>query len=101
MILIVLWKASLEPDELKAMVKAIRNIELALGSSVKKPSKSEMPNMQIARKSIVAKMEIKKGEILSEENIAIKRPGNGINPMRWDEIVGTIATKDYKEDELI
>ena len=94
-------KASLEPDELKAMVKAIRNIELALGSSVKKPSKSEIPNMQIARKSIVAKIGIKKGEILSEENIAIKRPGSGINPMRWDEIVGTVATKDYKEDELI
>ena len=94
-------KASLEPDELKAMVKAIRNIELALGSSFKKPSKSEIPNMQIARKSIVAKINIKKGEILSEENITIKRPGNGINPMRWDEIVGTIATKDYKEDDLI
>jgi N,N'-diacetyllegionaminate synthase len=94
-------KASLEPDELKAMVKAIRNIELALGSSVKKPSKSEIPNMQIARKSIVAKIEIKKGDKLSEENITIKRPGNGINPMRWDEIVGSIATKDYKEDELI
>lgn len=94
-------KASLEPDELKAMVKAIRNIELALGSSIKKPSKSEMPNMQIARKSIVAKIEIKKGDKLSEENITIKRPGNGINPMRWDEIVGTIAAKDYKEDELI
>ena len=94
-------KASLEPDELKAMVKAIRNIELALGSSVKKPSKSEIPNMQIARKSIVAKMDIKKGDKLSEENITIKRPGNGINPMRWDEIIGTIATKDYKEDELI
>ena len=94
-------KASLEPDELKAMVKAIRNIELALGSSVKKPSKSEIPNMQIARKSIVAKTEIKKGDKLSEENITIKRPGSGINPMRWDEIVGTVATKDYKEDELI
>ncbi|MDD4330208.1 MAG: N-acetylneuraminate synthase [Aliarcobacter sp.] len=94
-------KASLEPDELKAMVKAIRNIELALGSSVKKPSKSEIPNMQIARKSIVAKLNIKKGEILTEEKITIKRPGNGINPMRWDEIVGTIATKDYNEDELI
>lgn len=94
-------KASLEPDELKAMVKAIRNIELALGSSIKKPSKSEIPNMQIARKSIVAKVGIKKGEILTEEKITIKRPGNGINPMRWDEIVGTIATKDYKEDELI
>lgn len=94
-------KASLEPDELKAMVKAIRNIELALGSSVKKPSKSEIPNMQIARKSIVAKLDIKKGEILTEEKITIKRPGNGINPMRWDEVVGTIATKDYNEDELI
>jgi len=94
-------KASLEPDELKEMVKAIRNIELALGSSIKKPSKSEMPNMQIARKSIVAKMDIKKGEILTEENITIKRPGNGISPMRWDEIVGTVATRDYIEDELI
>ncbi len=94
-------KASLEPDELKDMVKAIRNIELALGSSVKKPSKSEIPNMQIARKSIVAKSDIKKGDILSEENITIKRPGNGINPMRWDEIVGSVALKDYKEDELI
>ena len=94
-------KASLEPDELKAMVKSIRNIELALGSSIKKPSKSEIPNMQIARKSIVAKVDIKRGDKLSEEKITIKRPGNGISPMRWDEIVGTIATKDYKEDELI
>ncbi|MFW3372419.1 N-acetylneuraminate synthase [Aliarcobacter butzleri] len=94
-------KASLEPDELKAMVKAIRNIELALGSCVKKPSKSEIPNIQIARKSIVAKMDIKKGELLFENNLTIKRPGNGINPMRWDEIVGSIATKDYKEDEII
>ena len=94
-------KASLEPDELKAMVKAIRNIELALGSSIKKPSKSEMPNMSVARKSIVAKTTIKKGDTLSEENITIKRPGNGINPMRWDEVVGTVASKDYKEDELI
>lgn len=94
-------KASLEPDELKAMVKAIRNIELALGSSVKKPSKSEMPNISVARKSIVAKTDIKKGESLTEENITIKRPGNGINPMRWDEIVGMVATKDYAEDELI
>ncbi|WP_323593920.1 N-acetylneuraminate synthase [Aliarcobacter butzleri] len=94
-------KASLEPDELKAMVKAIRNIELALGSCVKKTSKSEIPNIQIARKSIVAKMDIKKGELLFEDNLTIKRPGNGISPMRWDEIVGTIATKDYKEDEII
>jgi len=94
-------KASLEPDELKAMVGAIRNIELALGNSVKKPSNSEIPNMNVARKSIVAKTEIKKGEILTEENITIKRPGNGLSPMRWDEIVGTIASKDYQEDELL
>lgn len=94
-------KASLEPDELKDMVKAIRNIEKALGSSVKKPSPSETKNKSIARKSIVAKTDIKKGDILSEDNLAIKRPANGISPMRWDEIIGTIATKDYKEDDLI
>ncbi|MDX9742198.1 MAG: N-acetylneuraminate synthase [Arcobacteraceae bacterium] len=94
-------KASLEPDELKAMVRAIRNIELALGSGIKKPTKSEIPNMPIARKSIVANSDIKKGEILTEENITIKRPGNGINPMRWDEVLGTVASKDYLEDELI
>ncbi|MDP3302082.1 MAG: N-acetylneuraminate synthase [Sulfuricurvum sp.] len=94
-------KASLEPDELKAMVKAIRNIELVLGSNVKKPSKSEKPNIQIARKSIVAKTVIKKGEVLSKDKLAVKRPGNGISPMRWDEIVGAIASKDYQADELI
>ena len=94
-------KASLEPVELKAMVRAIRNIEQALGSSIKKPSKSETPNKTIARKSIVAKTAIKKGEVLREENLAIKRPGNGISPMRWNEIVGTAAQQDYKEDELI
>lgn len=94
-------KASLEPDELKAMVSAIRNIELALGSSVKKPSKSETPNIQIARKSIVAKSAIKKGDILSEENLTIKRPGTGMSPMRWDEIVGSVALKNYEVDELI
>ena len=94
-------KASLEPDELKAMVKAIRNIELALGSCIKKPSFSESKNISIARKSIVAKVDIKKGEILSADNLAVKRPGVGINPMRWDEVIGTTATKDYKEDELI
>ncbi len=94
-------KASLEPNELKEMVKAIRNIELALGSSVKKPSKSEILNKEVARKSIVATCEIKKGEIFTEENLAIKRPGNGISPMRWDEVVGSVASKDYMEDELI
>jgi N,N'-diacetyllegionaminate synthase len=94
-------KASLEPDELKAMVKAIRNIELALGSSVKKPSKSEMPNITVVRKSIVAQSVIKKGETFSEENLTIKRPGNGISPMKWDEIVGSVAMKNYDLDELI
>ena len=94
-------KASLEPDELKAMVKAIRNIEQALGSAIKKPSKSELQNIKIARKSIVAKKDIKQGEIFSENNLAIKRPGNGISPLRWDEIIGTIATSDYNENDLI
>jgi N,N'-diacetyllegionaminate synthase len=94
-------KASLESHELIAMVKAIRNIELALGSCLKKPSKSETPNILIARKSIVAKTAIKKGEIFTENNLTIKRPGSGISPMRWDEILGTIASRDYKEDELI
>ena len=94
-------KASLEPDQLKEMVKAIRNIELALGSNIKKPSKSELPNIQIVRKSIVAKTKIKKGDILTEINITVKRPSGGISPMKWDDVLGTEATKDYKEDELI
>jgi len=94
-------KASLEPNELKEMVKAIRNTEVALGSKVKKPSKSEIPNIKIARKSIVASCAIKKGNIFTDKNLAIKRPSNGISPMRWDEIIGTIATKDYKMDEPI
>ena len=87
-------RASLEPDELKAMVKAIRNIEIALGSSIKKPSKSELPNMKAARKSIVAKTKIQQGDILSDNNLSIKRPGNGISPMRLDELIGTKAAKD-------
>jgi N,N'-diacetyllegionaminate synthase len=94
-------KASLEPNELKAMVAAIRNIELALGKNIKKPSKSELLNIQIVRKSIVAKTVIKKDEMFSEKNLTTKRPGGGTNPMKWDEIVGTKATKDYNEDELI
>ena len=94
-------KASLEPDELKAMVQAIRNIEKALGTGIKKPSPSERPNIEVARKSIVAARPIKKGELFTEENLTIKRPGNGISPMRWDEIIGTEAQKDYKVDELI
>ncbi len=94
-------KASLNSQELQDMVKAIRNIELALGSNVKQPSKSEIQNIQIVRKSIVASCSIKKGEKLSENNLAIKRPGNGISPMRWEDIVGSVAQKDYEVDELI
>ena len=94
-------KASLEPNQLKAMVKAIRNIEKALGSSIKKPSKSEMQNIKIVRKSIVAKTKIKKGEILNEQNLSIKRPGGGISPMKWDDVVGTKSVKDYNEDDPI
>ena len=94
-------KASLEPDELKAMVSAIRNIEKALGSSEKKVSDSERKNIAIARKSIVAATNIKKGEIFTEENITVKRPGTGISPMRWEEILGTTAVRDFQEDELI
>lgn len=95
-------KASLEPDELKAMVEGIRAIELALGDGIKRPSPSEIANINIARKSIVAKCDIAKGEIFTEQNITTKRTTPpGINPMRWDEIIGTIAQKDYKEDEII
>lgn len=94
-------KASLEPDELNAMVKAIRNIEKALGDGIKRPSMSELKNMVVARKSIIASRNIKKGEVFSESNITIKRPGNGRSPMRWDEIVGSVAQKDYGEDDLI
>lgn len=94
-------KASLEPDELKEMVDSIRNIECALGSGVKIPSESEKKNISVARKSIVAKREIKKGEVFTEENITTKRPGSGISPMRWFEVVGMEAKRDFAEDELI
>lgn len=94
-------KASLEPNELSAMVQAIRNIEQALGSPVKQASPSEAKNKPIARKSLVAKTAIKQGEIFTEANLTAKRPGTGISPMRWDELIGTQAQKDYKEDELI
>ena len=94
-------KASLEPEELKAMVGAIRNIEKALGSSEKKPSPSESVNIDIVRKSIVASQSIKKGDTLSSKNITTKRPGTGINPMKWDEIIGTPAKIDYQMDDLI
>lgn len=94
-------KASLEPDELKAMVSAIRHIELAMGNGHKKVSESERKNISIARKSIVAACCIKKGEILTEDNLTVKRPGSGISPMRWEEVIGTKAVKDYKEEEQI
>ena len=94
-------RASLEPHELISMIQAIRNIEQALGSTVKKPSPSETKNKSIARKSLVAKTSIKKGEFFTEENLTIKRPGTGISPMRWDEVIGTKAVNNYQEDDLI
>ena len=95
-------KASLEPEELKAMVMAIRNIEKAIGGSgLKEVSKSEAKNKPIARKSIVATKTIKKGDLFSVENLTIKRPGTGISPMQWDEVIGKTAKKDFEEDDLI
>lgn len=94
-------KASLEPAELKAMVSAIRNIEMALGTGEKTVSVSEQKNMIVARKSIVAKKRIKQGESFSEENITTKRPGSGISPMKWFDVLGTAAIRDFEEDELI
>jgi len=94
-------KASLEPDELKAMVTAIRNIEVALGDGIKRLTPSEVRNKPIARKSLVASQTIKKGELFNSQNITSKRPGTGISPMRLDEIIGRKATRDYIEDELI
>jgi N,N'-diacetyllegionaminate synthase len=94
-------RASLEPEELKAMVNGIRNIEKALGNGLKQPSESEKPNKPIVRKSIVAAKSINKGEKLTWENLGIKRPGNGISPMRWHEILGKEAKRDFETDELI
>lgn len=94
-------KASLEPDQLTEMVRKIRNIERALGSGKKTPSESEKKNISVARKSIVAKKAIKCGEMFTEENIAVKRPGTGVSPMRWFEVCGMVAMRDFKKDELI
>jgi N,N'-diacetyllegionaminate synthase len=94
-------KASLEPAEFATMVQSIRNIELAMGSSIKRPSESERKNMVVARKSLVAIAPIRAGEPFSHLNIGAKRPGNGISPMRWDEVVGRIASRDFAVDELI
>lgn len=94
-------KASLEPNELKEMVKSIRNIDNAMGNGLKVPSKSEINNLVIVRKSIVANRIIKKGEKFTEDNLTCKRPGDGISPMRWKDVIGKVASKDFKEDEMI
>jgi N,N'-diacetyllegionaminate synthase len=94
-------KASLEPDEFAAMVRAIRNIEQALGDGIKRPSPSEVGNRPIARKSLVASRPILAGEPFTPENVTAKRPGTGISPMCWDEVMGRAATRDYTADELI
>lgn len=93
--------ASLSPVELKAMVQGIRRVEKCLGSFEKKPSPSEFKNRDIARRSIVALIDIKKGDVFSEKNLCAKRPGNGISPMKWYEVLGTVAGRDYKKDALI
>ena len=93
--------SSLDPHELEAMITGIRHIEKALGTGIKKPSPSEMKNKPVVRKSIVAARHIKKGEKFTGRNITVKRPGTGISPMRWDEIMGKRALRDYQQDELI
>lgn len=94
-------KASLEPGEFQAMIQAIRNIEKAMGSGEKKPAALEIANKAVARKSIIAACNINKGEVLTEKNLTTKRPGNGISPMHWYEVLGTKAIRDFEEDELI
>ena len=94
-------RASLMPDDMKSMVESIRNIEIALGDGIKTPAECEIKNIEIARKSIVAKIDIKKGDFLSENNITAKRPGNGISPMEWENVIGKIAITDFNKDELI
>lgn len=94
-------KASLEPKEFQQMVSMIRNVESAMGDGVKEPKAVEIPNISVARKSIIAKHSIKRGDVLSEDNLTTKRPGNGLSPMRWNEVVGTVAIRDFEEDELI
>ena len=94
-------KASLNPDELKSMIASIRNIEKAMGDGKKIITKSEKPNINVARKSIVAKTNIKKGEVFSEDNLTTKRPGVGINPMKWNSIIGKISKKSYKVDDIL
>ena len=94
-------KASIEPEELKSMVRSIRHIELSLGNGIKKPTKSEARNIPIARRSIYAKIDIKEGEIFSSSNLTLKRPGTGLSPMQWDFVIGQKARKKFSKDELI
>jgi N,N'-diacetyllegionaminate synthase len=94
-------KASIEPNELKLMVQSIRHVELALGDGIKQATKSELKNMAVTRKSIVASRDIKAGELLSYESITVKRPGTGISPMEWDRVLDTAAKQDFLADELI
>ncbi len=94
-------KASLEPGELKEMVQAIQRLEMAFGDGIKRPTDIEEKNAMVARKSIIARKDIQRGECLTEENLTTKRPGTGISPMKWNEILGTIAIRDFKKDELI
>ena len=93
--------SSLEPDELKEMVCSIRNIEESMGDGIKRPSSSEIKNIEVARKSIVASTTIKKGDYFTEENITVKRPGNGMSPMRWDTLIGTMSDCDYEKNDQI
>ena len=93
--------ASIEPDELRRLVSSIRNVELAMGDGRKTPAAVELNNSAAARKSIVARVSIRKGELLTEDNLAVKRPGTGISPMRWDEVVGRVAVRDYGPDDPI
>lgn len=94
-------KASLEPDELKMLVSSVRNVEKAKGDFVKKPAEAELKNRNVARKSIVAAKSIKEGEEFTDDNLTTKRPGNGLSPMMWNDIIGKSATRDYNEDDLI
>jgi len=94
-------KSSLEPNELKAMVSAIRNIEISLGDGIKRLTPSEIVNVSVVRKSLVASKIIKAGELFTIENITSKRPGTGISPMYWDDVIGMKAARDFMIDELI
>jgi sialic acid synthase SpsE len=94
-------KASLEPAELKSMISGIRNIEIALGDGFKRLMKSEVSNREVSRKSIVASVPITTGQVFNEDNLTTKRPGLGISPMAWDNLLGKKANRDYSEDELI